>query len=486
MKLPMKTLLALTGLSLLAGCANYAGIAPNLEVRHPPGVMPLTAAVSAAAPSPAPWPGAQWWRAFGDDRLAELIEKALADNPSLQGAEARLRRAQAMAGVAGSALWPQVGLTADGVRERFSEHGEFPPPYAGTTLNIREMQLGAQWELDFFGRHGNELKTAVGEARAADAERQAAAVLLAANVAHGYYGVARLAAREALARQQQVQRSEMAALVARRQKAGLDTRLDLELATSEVPQAERELAALEEQLALARHALAVLTGQSPEALASLKPAQQRHEAMALPPALPANLLGHRADVAGARWRVESALGAYEAGKASFYPNVDLRVFTGYMSVGRGDWIEAGNRQPGLSLAASLPIFDAGRLRNLQQGRAADVDSAVASYNGVVLGALRDVADQLSSLRSVERQLERQQAALAHAERVFALAEQRFQAGVADKLVVLNARNQLLNQQRLAVDLQARRTDQHIELIRALGGGFEDAAPPVAPTTSRAG
>jgi outer membrane protein TolC len=184
-------------------------------------------------------------------------------------------------------------------------------------------------------------------------------------------------------------------------------------------------------------------------------------------------------VVAARWRVESALHGLESTKALFYPNINLRAFTGFSAIGFENWLDAGSRQPGIGLAISLPLFDAGRLRNLYRSTAAVVDSAVATYNSTLLEALHDVADQLSSLQALETQLSRQQATLASAERSYDLALQRYKAGIVDRLNVLNVETNLIAQRHTTVDLQARWIDGRVRLIRALGGGFDEA-----PSTAR--
>lgn len=468
----LSRILLVSGSLLLAGCASYSGIQPDAK---PLDIASLGG--TATATPYAGWPKEDWWRELGDPVLTGLIEQALADSPDLQAATARLKRAKAAVGVAESALWPQIDASSSVTRERFSERGEFPPPYAGTTENIDDFQIGGQWELDFFGKNREGLKAALGELRASEAEHQAARIMLASDVARAYYKLAQLLSQRKVAEQRSSQRVDFAALVERRFRAGIDTRVEFEATHGEVSETARDIESLDEQISLARHALAALVGQGPEALDAVAPSLPPVAHLALPSVLPANLLGHRADVAAARWRVESALHGLESKKALFYPNINLLAFTGYTAIGFDNWMDAGNRQPGIGLAVSLPIFDAGRLRGIYRSSAATVDSSIATYNGALLGALRDVADQLATLKAVEAQFSREQAVLASAARIYDLALTRYRAGITDRLAVLNAETNLIAQRRAAVDLQARWIDGRIRLIRALGGGFKDAASP---------
>jgi len=235
---------------------------------------------------------------------------------------------------------------------------------------------------------------------------------------------------------------------------------------------------------LARHALAALTAQPPTALDTLSPRLSALHAVALPATLPADLLGRRADISAARWRVEAATQDVAAARAQFYPNINLSAFIGLSSIGLDRLLRAGSEQYGVGPAIRLPLFDAGRLRANLRGRASDLDLAIETYNGAVVDAVRDVADQLGSLQSIERQRREQAQARAAAESAYDLALQRYRAGLGNYLNVLTAETNVLAQRRSAADLEARALDVQVALIRALGGGYDDAAAP--QRTARAG
>jgi len=474
----LKALTTLVSASaLLAACASYSGIAPEFKP------IDFETVQGRSAQTYANWPKDDWYRELNDAELARLIEQALADSPNVQAATAKLNRAKAASGLAESALWPQVGASLATTRERFSERGTTPPPYAGTVQDINDLQVSGQWELDFFGKNRENLKASVGELRATEAEYQATRLLLANNVARSYYALARLLAQRELAEQRAQQRADLAQLVERRFKAGLDTRVELETAQGVIPENARDIASLDEQISLARHTLAALIGQGPDAVNAVAPKLPVATTLALPESLPVDLLGHRADVVAARWRVDAATHGMASTKALFYPNINLRAFTGFSAIGFDQWLESGSRQPGIGLAITLPLFDADRLRHQYRSSAAQVDASVASYNSTLLEALHDVADQLSTLQSLDTQIARQKAAQASAERSYELALKRYKADIADRLSVLNVESNLIAQRRASVDLQARWIDSRLRLVRALGGGFYET--PAETTNSTA-
>jgi NodT family efflux transporter outer membrane factor (OMF) lipoprotein len=453
-------------LVLLSGCASPGPSAPPLA-RLTPATLGLPAAEAA------PVVRAQWWLALNDPALDALVERALAGQPSLQAAAARLGRAQALAQGTAAADGPQLGLSADLTRQRYTEHGLVPPPIAGSQRTSATLQLNASVELDFFGRHRAALAAALGQQRAAQAELAAARVLIAGRVAQGYVGLGRLLGQRQLAEQALAQRQAQLALTRQRVQAGFDTQVELRLAEGAVPEARQQIEALDEQIALARHALAVLSGQAPGALAMLAPVLPAITEPAVPARLGADLLGRRADVVAARWRVEAATQDVALARTDFYPDINLVGFAGLSSLGLDQLLNLGSRNLGLGPALRLPIFDGGRLRAQLQGRQAELDAAIAAYNGALLEALHEVADAGASADSLGRQRTEQAQALAAAEAAYDFARQRYGAGLGSYLTVLQAETGVLAQRRLALDLKARALDSRIALMRALGGGWQD-------------
>lgn len=467
----LTTLTLLTALAaalLLAGCASTGNIRP-----HATAIEPAAAGVDAAAAAPAVRPA--WWRDFGDDTLAQLVDRALAESPSLKAAQTRIERAQAAVEGADAASGLQLNGGFDATRQRYTENGLVPPPLAGSTQTSATLQASASWELDFFGRNRSALEAALGAQRAARADAEAARVLLAANVARSYFQLARLVEQREVAQRTLAQREETLGLIRRRVSAGIDTNVELHQGEGALPEARQQIESLDEQIALTRHALAALTAQPPAATASLAPRLQQVQATPLPAAVPADLLGRRADVAAARWRVEAATRDVAAARAQFYPNVNLVAFAGFSAIGLDQLLKWGSRQYGLGPAVSLPILDGGRLRANLRGKTADLDAAVESYNASVIDAVRDVADQIASLQSLARQQAEQARAQASAESAYTLAMQRYKAGLGTYLTVLSAESNVLSQRRQATDLKARALDAQVALIRALGGGYADAA-----------
>ncbi|MDB5965142.1 MAG: efflux system, outer rane lipoprotein NodT family [Polaromonas sp.] len=472
----------------ITGCADMSGITPSSSMRDVSSLGLPGAQAAAFTPV-----AAEWWQDFGDTQLNRLVAQALESSPNLKLAQARLARAQAVTEVANAATVPQIGGQLDLTRQRYTANGAVPPPLAGTILNSGTAQLTANWELDFFGKNRAALDAALGSMHAAEADAQAARVLLASNVARSYFQLVRLNEQAAVARRTLAQREETLALVRDRVNAGLDTRLELRQSEGGLPEARLQLETVQEQMALARNALGALVGQSDAALATVPPAQSAIKSAAVGAVIPADLLGRRADITAARWRVEASVKDVVNAKTQFYPNINLVAFAGFSSIGLDRLFNSGSQQWGVGPALRLPIFDAGRLRANLRGRTADLDAAVESYNATVLDAVRDVADQVASSQAIVRQQAEQRDAQLAAEGAYDIAVQRYRAGLGTYLNVLTAETTVLAQRRAAVDLAARALDTQVGLIRALGGGYvqpgavaQDATKTIADRTAVAG
>jgi len=462
---------------------------------HPLSVIALASAVTACAPIPRQADPNQvlspeqvglqqarktaeldnhWWTGFRDPQLDALMERALAQSPTLASARARIERAAAAAESAGASSKPIVGAGFDATYQRFTEHGLVPPPLAGSRRATFDLRASISYEWDFFGRHQAELAAAVGQRNAVQAEAAAARLMLSTQLARSYLALGRVLGQRGLVEEQMAEREQALALVRERVAAGLDNAQELRGAETPLPELRRQALVLDEQASLLRHQLAALSVQPPGALQALAP--RLPEALALradEAELGLDLLGRRPDVVAARWRAEAATQQVTATRALFYPNLNLNAFTGLSSIGLDNLGKGGSLVYGLGPSLRLPLFDTGRLSAQLHGSAAERDGAIASYNATLLDAVRDAADQLSSLNSVAQQQMQQQALLANARSSLTLAEARFDAGLGSRLAVLNARGTLLAQQRQALDLRGQTLDSQVGLMRALGGGWTE-------------
>ena len=466
---------------LLAGCAA-PGPAHTPLALTTPGALGLQAANAADG---AFLPAQRWWTTLGDPQLNALVERALRGSPGLDAARARQARALALVESSRSAIGPHGSLGLDVTRQRYSANGLVPAPIAGSTRNSANLQAHLDWSPDFFGRNAAALAASIGQARAAQAESAAVAQTLALQVSRAYVALARLLAQRQVAERQLAQRQSLLELTQERTTAGLDSQVELTQSQAALPDARTQIEALDEQIALARRLVAVLCGQAPDDQATLTPRLEQMTAADMPQQLGANLLGRRPDVAAARWRVEAAAQDVTVARTQFYPDIHLGAFIGLNALGLNHLLSAGSRQIGVAPALSLPLFDGQRLRAQLAGRQADLDTAIAQYNGAVLEAVKGAGDAITSVHSIARQQALQAEAVTKAETAYDFAVQRYRAGLGNYLVVLNTENQVLAQRRARVDLQSRALESRAVLLNALGGGWHDNAPEALGTDGTA-
>ena len=470
----------LSALLLLAGCVSMVPQSQraSLDLDAAPN---SSRAIDSLTTEAAAWPAQDWYRAYGDPQLDELVEGARAASPTVAGALARVRQAAALEGMAASALAPQVNASVRSMRQRYSENGSVPKPLAGSWQWVNDAGVSLGYELDFWGKNAAAVTAAAGRVNARQAEAQAASLAVSSAVVQAYLRLDHLHAQRDLAERELRQRSRILDLVQQRVSAQLDSKAELKQAEIGVPAARGLIAALDEALALTRGQIVALAGQGQDGAADIaRPRLRLARPLGAPPDIPAALLGRRPELVALRWQVEAASGDIDVAKAQFYPTVNLSLSGGLASLGFDRLVQGGSRSFAAGPLVTLPLLDGGRLRSNLAVRTAEFDIAVENYNGAVIEALRDVTAQLTSLRWLGERAREQEQALGAAEEAYDLAEQRYRAGLGNFLQVLIAETQVVTQRRAQAELDARAHELDVNLVRALGGGYQAGAASPAP------
>ncbi len=471
---PRITLLVVALAAVLAGCVDRGGwkAAPQLKAED----LTSTQTLKDAKLDPAAWPKDHWWRAYGDPQLDALVEQALAGSPSLEIARSRLRAAQAQTVAARGALLPQGALDAQVSRQRYPEHDLYPAPLGGSWETEGRAALDFSWEIDFWGRNRQLIAAARSGELAAQADREAARLAISVAVVQAYIQYDLNYALLDVTNDNLKQQQSILDLTQQRVAAGLETTARVKQSEGTVALTRAGLAYVQAAIDLARNQLADLAGAGPDRGQSLTRPQLHAPAdIALPSSLPANLLGRRPDVAAARANVEAARHGIKAAEADFYPNVNLTAFAGFQAIGLSQVFQASDRTYGVTPALSLPVFNRSALSGQLYGRQAQYDASVGQYNQTLLDAVKDVADVVTNWRGLERESEQEATALDAAQRSYDLTSERYRAGLDNYLSVLSSENQVLLAQTLRAELQARRLTFSVDLVRALGGGYQPPA-----------
>lgn len=468
---------AIASCLVLAGCVTSRGLHTTGKLTDP-GSLASEKSLADVQLSPTAWPAQDWWVSYGDPQLTSLIEEALKTNPNLEQAQARARRAQAVADGYNAARGPQAKVDASITGAYLSKKNPIYPPYVlGTFAWSKSIMGDFSWDIDLWGGKRAAWESSLGHSRAAQIEAYAARIELSVNVARAYVHLGYAFAQQDVA-EAELQRARQSLDVTRKLVAGgLETPQQEHLADSQVASAEQQKVAADRAIDAARSTLSVLLGQGPDrGLAIARPHMLDKGPAVLPDKLPVDLVGRRADLVAARWEIEAANKDIKAAKADFLPNLSLTAMAGVIAVGGStNVLQLPARQYAFGPALSLPIFDGGRRRAHLAVADAEYDAMVARYNGLLVSALNDVADEVSALASVRQQIELEKRAVSDAQKSWDDAMLAYRGGLKGPLTPLTSRAQLLTAQQRLAALQSEQADISVRLIEALGGGFDGAA-----------
>ncbi|AZG08893.1 efflux transporter outer membrane subunit [Pigmentiphaga sp. H8] len=470
---------ALAALLVLAGCA----VAPPYD---PPRADVPASFKEAAGGN---WKTAQpaeeahrgrWWAVFGDPVLDQLQERAADANQNLKAAVARLAQARARLGEARADRYPRVDAGVGPTRQRPSPASRGLPAEANTSPStLWRAQASVAYEVDLFGRVAAGVDAASAQAQQGEALLRSVQLAVQADVAQAYFLVRELDAGQELYGGTVALRERTLALIQRRYDEGYISELDLARARTELASARSEALDIARQRAAAEHALAILLGEAPAAF-SLPARPLARLAVSVPPGLPSDLLERRPDIAAAERAMAAANARVGVARTAFFPRLELTGALGYESAQLGDLFNWSSRTfllgPLVGTMLTLPIFDGGRREaGLQAARAAYEEEA-ANYRQTVLTAFKEVEDNLANLRILADQYRAQDEAVASAARAARLSQIQYREGSVSYLDVIDADRSVLQQRRVATRLDGELARSTVNLIRALGGGWEGQAP----------
>ena len=405
-----------------------------------------------------------WWQRFNDPQLTALVTRALQANTSVRSAQAALQQARAVRDVGASSLLPS--LSASGSAQRGKAEG-------GDSRNSFRAGLDARWELDVFGARRSSLNASEADTQASQASLADVQVSIAAEVALAYIQLRGQQAQAQIARNNLASQQETLQITDWRLQAGLTSSLELEQARTATEQTSAQLPALQAGINQTRLSLALLTGQTPDALQELLTAPQAVPKIAGDWALgiPAQALRQRPDVRAAEQRIQAALSRVSAAQAARYPGFALGGSLGLSALSLSGLTNGASVASALLGSISVPLFDGGAARAQVRVQEAALEQARVAYEAVVLTALKDVEGALVALQGDRaRQVYLQNAATAAANAAL-LAQQRYASGLIDFQTVLQTQRTLLTVQDSVASVQTAISTDHVRLVKALGGGW---------------
>ncbi len=458
--------IAAAALALLSACASI-GDAPPASPLGASAMPPVWAETGGASAGPDTLaPARDWWNSFGSAQLTALVAAALAASPDTAIAAERVRQAEAQARIAGASLFPALNFGAGTGRR------ETRPPGGGWSgENSSSGALSASYELDLWGKNASGLRSAEASLRASRFDQQTVRLTLAAGVASGYFQVLSLRGRTAIARENLAIAERVFKLVDARVRNGAASKLDLARQQAAVLSLRASIPPLELQQRQTLYALAILAGRPPE---GFEAAGASVSALAVPrvdPALPADLLVRRPDIASAEAQLAAANANVAAARAALLPDISLTGSAGLASNVLVNFLNTPTAALALGASLMQPIFDGGRLRGQVDVAASRERELIETYRKSVLAALADVEGALAAGGGTAEQEALQAQVLEQARIALRLAEIRYREGADDVLTVLDAQRTLFAAEDQLAQIRLARLQASIGLYKALGGGW---------------
>jgi len=432
-----------------------------------------------------PWTQAQpadrlprdsWWALYGNVELDELEKRLIDGNPTLAAALANYAQARALADQARAGLFPTLGLSADVERDRESIHAPLRGPTTPTYYNSNTLGGNVSYELDLWGQIRNEVAAGEANAAASAADLENARLSLLAQLADDYIQLRSLDRDTAILDETVQAYAHALGVTQQRHGAGIAPGLDVSQAQTQLDAARSQAAQTLAQRALMEHAIAALLGVSASTF-SIKAEIVDIKFPQIPAGLPSTLLERRPDIAGAQRRMMAANASIGVARAAYFPSLTLGAQGGFQSTSVANWLSAPSSFWAVGPNALLSVFDGG-LRRAQVAQArAGFDASAAYYRLTVVSAFQQVEDSLATLNHYHDASVDEKAAVDAAQRTLDFSLALYKQGATDYLTVVTSQTALLQTQLEALNLDTLQLTASVDLIRALGGGWEDSAPP---------
>jgi NodT family efflux transporter outer membrane factor (OMF) lipoprotein len=418
-------------------------------------------------------PRDSWWMLYDNAELDEFEKRLIAGNPTLAAALANYAQARAFADQARAGLYPTLSLNASTERARESVNAPLITNATPRYYDNNVLGGSVSYELDLWGQIRNEVASAKASAAASAADLENARLSLIAQLAGDYIQLRSLDRNSAILDETVKAYSRALELTEQRHGAGIAPGLDVSQARTQLNSARSQAEQTLAQRALMEHAIAALLGVSASTF-SIKPQIVPITLPRIPTGVPATLLERRPDIAAAQRRMMAANANIGVARAAYFPTITLGGQGGFQSTSYSNWLSAPSSFWAIGPNALLSVFDGG-LRRAQVAQArAEFDASAAYYRGTVVSAFQQVEDSLATLNHYHDATVEEKAAVDAAQRTLDFALALYKQGATDYLTVVTSQTALLQTQLEALNLDTLQLSSSVNLILALGGGWQDS------------
>lgn len=484
----LRACIVTSGLSVAVASCN---VGPDFSLPEPPSVTrytppnePTVPRVNSGSDLPTQKVAvgekvtADWWSLFRSPNLDMMVKQAIVGSRTLESAKAKVAQAREAVAAAKSALYPQVGFNADVTEEKQSAASfGLGPNVAPLPSNFNFFQVGptASYTPDLFGGTRRQIEQQTALAEYQDDELDAAYLTLTGNTVGSAIQIAAVRAQlKAVADIINIDQQNVE-LVRKERVAGSVPDSDVVVAESQLAADETLLPGLDQQLSVARHALAVLLGRAP---GNWSPPDFDLAALTLPRrvplSLPSALVHQRPDIQAAEAQLHAASAQIGIATAQLYPSVTLSAGVSGSSLDGGTLFSPGGLVWSVAAGLAQPVFDGGMREAERRAALAAFKGSAADYQQVVLQAFGQVADVLQALVHDAKLLEAQKHALDTASESVRLQRINYSGGGIGVLNLLDAQRQYQQARLGYVRAEAQRYQDTVHLLMAMGGGWWDA------------
>ena len=416
----------------------------------------------------------RWWRVYGDAQLDTLIEKALLNAPSIKSIEARYAQANSIIAAAQAGNMPSLTLNTDLTRERFSENYIFPPPLGGGTESLYQVNVGLNYDFDFFNARRSKILSAKYAAMAQKAYIDAMRLMLSSAICKLYLSWDDDEKTIKLLMQIKSALKEENLILHVKHESGLINETQINTNSSNIFMIDQHIQAQLRMIESKKESIGILGGFMPSYIQTLRaPLIKEGVEVELPKEISLDLIGHRADVAVQKYTLFSKEQNIQNAKAQFYPNISLNALLGFTSFDLSKFIDNSSYAPVAGVAASLPIFDGGARKANLSIKVSDYNSSVNEYNNAIIKAVNEVVGVMKKQKTVTTQSDFLEDELRAKERNIAIEKQRYDAGLSDKLPLIEAKLERYKTDIAVVELEGIKSALQVDLMQALGGGYQE-------------
>jgi NodT family efflux transporter outer membrane factor (OMF) lipoprotein len=420
-----------------------------------------------------------WWEIYQDPQLNKLEEQVAVSNQTLKASYEQYMQARAAIQFYRSQYYPTVQVGPSATRERQSQNRPLYVPGSKTNYNDLFLQGQVSWEPDLWGSVRRQVESQRATTQATAADLANVDLSLRSELATDYFELRGLDTQQRLLDNTVQQYEEYLALTKARFAGGVATDSDVALAQTQLDQTRAQAIDVGVARAQFEHAIATLTG-TPASSFSLSFAPLDLPLPQVPVGVPSQLLERRPDVAGAERRANAANAQIGIAIAAYYPTINISGNGGFESKNAGTLIQGPSSLWSLGGSAVELLFDAGRRHALTEEARAGYEVNVANYRQTVLQAFQEVEDNLSGLRILNTESVAQLRAVESARRSTSISTNRYKGGVTTYLEVITAQTTQLANERTAADITTREFAASVQLIKALGGGWDTTKLPRTP------